>query len=70
MTSGSNCFTPMSHPDPLFEVVTVRCFFGRCGHVEQATVPGDAHDAMERHYRRDHQHDIAVLVDPRRADWR
>lgn len=36
----------------LFTLVTVHCFC--CPHVEEATTPEAAHDAMERHYDEEH----------------
>lgn len=46
----------------LFPVITVHCFFARCGHAERGLDPYVVHDAMEAHYAAQHQADISALT--------
>jgi hypothetical protein len=39
----------------------VHCFWMRCRHTETGLDPAAVHDAMEAHYDRDHQADLAAL---------
>jgi hypothetical protein len=45
----------------LFDVVTVHCFFGWCGHVVSDTDPKAAHQRMEAHYAGRHDRDLTRL---------
>lgn len=47
---------------PLFDLITVHCFWGRCPHVVQDHDPRAAHAAMERHYETKHRAHLDALV--------
>lgn len=46
----------------MFATTTVHCFFGWCRHVVRATSAQSAHDAMEEHYRVEHQAEILRIA--------
>lgn len=47
---------------PLFDVLTVHCFWGWCVHVETGLDPDVVHAAMEEHYETAHRADLDRLL--------